>query len=224
MPNSTAFDRALGITWKNRALLNEALTHPSRGGTVHYQRLEFLGDRVLGLVIADWLYAHYPDEPEGLLNRRLSGLVRTESLAGVAQQIDLGEHILLDPGARGEQTHKKPTVLADVMEAAIGAAFLDQGYAVARDMVLRLFAERLDADPTAAKDAKTQLQEWAQARGLGLPSYREVGRAGPDHAPRFTIEVCVQGYTPARAEGQAKKSTEQAAAQALLDREAGKGA
>ncbi|MGF1606728.1 MAG: ribonuclease III [Rhodothalassiaceae bacterium] len=210
--------QALGRRLSDPQLAEMALTHPSLGGRRHYQRLEFVGDRVFGLAVAGALYEHFPDAPEGQLNRRLSALVRTESLAELAQRLGLAEHIRVETGARNEGAHTKPGVLADVMEAAIGAVYLDQGFDAAREVVLALVQDRLTAAVAAGKDAKSRLQEWALGRALPLPKYQIVERTGPDHAPRFTVEVAIQGEAPARAKGAAKQAAEQAAAQALLDR------
>ena len=204
--------------FKRKQLLRQALTHPSAAGeaTQSYERLEFLGDRVLALVVSDLLLARFPHEAEGALARRLSALVRRETLAKVAMGMDLGDHLIL---ARSEQeagASENPALLANACEAIIGALYLDGGLAAARDFVLPLWTPLLEAEPTPPQDAKTALQEWAQGRGLALPEYREVHREGPPHEPVFTVEVNVIGQPSARGEGRSKRLAEQAAAARLL--------
>ncbi|MFZ5608826.1 MAG: ribonuclease III [Pseudomonadota bacterium] len=208
--------RATGHRMADAALLAEALTHPSIDKQRSYERLEFLGDRVLGLVIAQWLFEAYPDEPEGRLATRLAALVRRESLAAVARAIDLGGHLILAPSARGEGAGEKASVLADSCEALIGALYRDGGMAAARGFIQAAWDPLMAAGPGARKDAKTRLQEWAQGRGLALPVYREVARAGPDHAPEFTIGVAVEGLGETSATGRSKREAEQKAAKLML--------
>ena len=213
--------RVLGHEFGNPALLREALTHssalPARGAkTLSYQRLEFLGDRVLGLVVADLLICHFPREPEGALARRLASLVRRETLAEVSSGLDLGRHLVLAKAEADAGGRENPALLADACEAVIGALYVDGGLAAARAFVEPLWAPLLAAEVRPPQDAKTALQEWAQARGLALPAYREVERQGPAHQPVFTIEVAVEGHAPGRGAGRSKRLAEQAAAQALL--------
>jgi ribonuclease III len=203
-------------------LLLAAVTHPSRLGLRRnsqektYQRLEFLGDRVLGLVIADMLWMHFPDESEGDLAKRHAGLVREETLAEVAQEIELGRFLLLSSGESDSGGRRNPTILADVCEAIIGALFRDGGLAAAGAFIERHWASRIDSRSRPPREAKTALQEWAQARGLPLPTYLVVGRDGPPHNPSFVVEVEVQGFPPERAEGPNKRLAEKSAATALL--------
>lgn len=214
-------DRAqavLGHRFSDPGLLQAALTHPSVAGPVNYQRLEFLGDRVLGLVIAAWLYESFPQEPEGKLNRRFSALVRREALAEVAGETGLDGLIRLEAGAESEGARKLPAVLADVCEAVIGALYLDAGLAAAEAFVTAHWAARLKAGPAVYKDAKTTLQEWAQGRRLPLPAYRVAERRGPDHSPEFVVAVSVEGVGEAQAAGTSKRLAEQAAAAAMLER------
>ena len=213
----------LGHRFATPALLKEALTHPSasgrRGGkTLNYQRLEFLGDRVLGLVVAELLYRRFPREPEGDLARRLAALVREETLARVAEGLDLGAFMLVAKSDEGAGERQNPSLLADVCEAVIGALYLDGGLAVARAFIEPQWLPLLSADLAPPQDAKTALQEWAQGRGLPLPHYRETGREGPDHEPRFTVAVSVAGHDAAKGEGRSKRAAEQAAAERLLAR------
>jgi ribonuclease III len=211
----------IGHPFADRALIEAALTHVSAAaGRRHetYQRLEFLGDRVLGLVISQMLYEAFPEADEGELSRRLASLVRKESCAEVALAwgaeccIRLGENELLAGAARA-------TILSDVCESIIGAAFLDAGYAAAKAVVTAAFDERMRSPGRPLRDPKTALQEWAQAQGLPPPLYRETSRSGPDHAPEFTICVEVRGYPAAEAKGFAKRLAEQAAAAAFMARE-----
>jgi len=213
----------LGHRFAQPDLLARAVTHPSAAprhgpGSHGYERLEFLGDRVLGLVVADLLLARFPDESEGALGRRLAQLVRRETLAEVAVRLDLAPHIRLAKGERAAGERDNPTILADVCEAVFGALYLDDGLAAARAVIAAHWTPLIEAASQPPQDAKTALQEWAQGRGLPLPDYREVRRAGPAHEPVFTVEVSVVGETPARGEGRSKRLAEQAAAGRLLER------
>lgn len=210
-------ERALGYRFADRDLLLAALTHGSIAGTLNYQRLEFLGDRVLALLIATRLYEVFPDEPEGLLNRRFTALVRGETLAEVAHEAGLDELMRLEAAAEQDGARQASAVLADVCEAVIGALYLDGGLSCAAEMIDRHWGRRLEDAPMAAKDAKTALQEWAQERSLGLPEYRVIGRTGPDHSPEFEVEVRVQGQSERRGRAGSKRGAEQEAAAAMLD-------
>lgn len=206
----------------NRELFVAALTHPSAVGMLpavgaSYERLEFLGDRVLGLIVAHLLYERFPQEAEGALARRLAALVRRDALAEVALEIGLDEGVLLAKGEREAGEARNPAILSDVCEALIAALYLDGGLQAARRFIEPAWLPLLAADPKPPQDAKTQLQEWAQARGLALPRYREVARVGPPHEPVFSIEVSVEGHPPAAAEGRSKRLAEQSAAQSLLE-------
>jgi len=211
-----ALERAIGHTFDDRKLLTEALTHSSAADAVSNERLEFLGDRVLGLVIAQALVSRYPKESEGTLAPRLNGLVRRETLALVAEQVDLGAHMKMARSESQSGGRRKQGILADGMEALIAAVFLDAGLPAARDVILDGWRPHLDAQDAAPIDAKTALQEWAQGRGLPLPTYTEMGREGPDHNPSFRIEVRLS--TGERAEGtdHSKRAAQQVAAAALL--------
>ncbi len=218
-----ALSRALDHRFTDASLLREALTHPStdpqdRGGArFGYERLEFLGDRVLGLVIADWLLERFPDEPEGSLARRHTALVRRETLAQVARAIGLGAHLILSPGEAEAGGRENDAILADACEAVIAALYLDGGLPAARDFIRGAFADAIERHERPPQDAKTALQEWAQARGLPLPDYRTVSRSGPDHRPVFEIEVSIAGHPPATASGASKRVAERQAAGRLLD-------
>ena len=203
-------------------LLREALTHPSAGGRRGslrrgYERLEFLGDRVLGLVVADLLFRRFPGETEGDLTRRHAALVRREALTQVAEAAGLGAHIHLSPGEAAAGAGANPSVLADVCEAVIAALYLDGGLAVAARFVEHWWQPQLAALGEAPpRDPKTSLQEWAQGRGLPLPVYRTVAVEGPPHRRRFTIAVEVEGLDSATATGASKRIAEVAAAALAL--------
>lgn len=211
-----ALERAIGYTFDDRQLLTEALTHSSANDTVSNERLEFLGDRVLGLVIAQALVARFPTESEGTLAPRLNGLVRRETLAAVAEAINLGDHLKMARSESQSGGRRKQGMLADAMEAVIAAVFLDSGLPAARDVILDGWRSHLDTQDAAPIDAKTELQEWAQGRALPLPTYTTLSREGPDHKPVFKVEVSLS--TGERAEGvdSSKRAAQQVAAEALL--------
>jgi len=214
-----ALARALGHAFARPELLETALTHASaagRGGIASYERLEFLGDRVVGLVIADALMRRFPDEAEGDLARRLARMVDRDSMAEIAAGLELGAYMRLSAAELREESAGNRTVLADGLEAVIGAIYRDGGLEAARPVVERLWAGLLEASGAPPTDPKTWLQEWAQARALKLPRYRTVSREGPDHAPLFVVEVRVTGQAPVRAEGASKRAAERAAAAAMI--------
>ncbi|WP_334148861.1 ribonuclease III [Hyphomicrobium sp.] len=218
-----ALEKRLGYRFKNEALLARALTHASLRGSKKVlednERLEFLGDRVLGLAIVERLEETCPAATEGELARHLNRLVRGETCAAVGRSLGLGEFLMLSESEAGSGGRLKATILADAVEAVLGAIFLDAGYNKARDVVHRLWEAEEASFGHAAADPKSALQEWAQAQGLALPSYVEVERTGPDHAPSFTTEVRIKGKAPARGQGTSKRAAEQAAASAMLERE-----
>jgi len=219
----------IGYRFTSSRLLAEALTHSSTLASGRRQpvgkmrqrsneRLEFLGDRVLGLAVAHLLIEVYPDEAEGGLTHRHSMLVRRETLADVATEIGLGRWLEVAHGGRGSGGMTNPTILADACEAVIGAVFLDGGYAPAAAFVRRYWRSRVVDMTESPRDAKTMLQVWALARGRSLPSYRVLDSEGPAHAPVFTVEVAIEGLGSAVAEAGAKRAAEQAAAAMLLAR------
>ncbi|PPD30718.1 MAG: ribonuclease III [Hyphomicrobium sp.] len=216
-------EQALGHRFKNPALIERALTHASvRGGKAHRddnERLEFVGDRVLGLAIAEALSDAFPLATEGDLARRYNRLVRGETCAQVARELNLGASLILSESENESGGREKETILADAMEAVLGAIFLDAGFEKSRAVVRELWQSHFALFLHVEADAKSALQEWAQGRGLALPEYVEIARKGPDHAPRFTSEVRIVGKRPARGEGASKRQAEQAAATALLTRE-----
>lgn len=213
----------LGYRFHDRALLQLALTHSSAVGQRDAprrsnERLEFLGDRVLGLIIAEMLYKRFAEEPEGALARRHAALVRRAALARVAEEIGLAEHVRVSRAEAEAGGHRNPGLLADTCEAVIAAMYLDGGLAVAERFVVHYWWPLAEEAVRPPKDAKTELQEWAQARGMGLPEYREVTREGPAHAPVFWVEVRLADLPPVVATGASKRAAEQAAARALLAR------
>nr|WP_238941549.1 ribonuclease III [Jannaschia sp. Os4] len=214
-----AFQDRIGHDFADPDLLVRAMTHSSFAGGARpsNERLEFLGDRVLGLVMAQRLMADDRDAAEGQLAPRFNALVRKEACADVAGQIDLGAVLKLGRSERMSGGRRKAALLADGMEALIAAVYLDAGLEAARDLILRLWGDRVDGVAEDARDAKTTLQEWAQGRKMAPPSYAVVDRTGPDHAPCFVIEAKLQDGRAARGEATSKRAAEQAAAQALLD-------
>lgn len=213
-------EHTLGHAFSTRALLDEALRHrgalgvKSRAPQVSNERLEFLGDRVLGLILADMLLEAFPDEDEGALAQRFAALASAPTLDNIAAQISLAEHVKVAPGQRADEADT--AVLPDALEALIGALYLDGGLDAARTFVTKRWEPLLKTAVTPPKDAKTALQEWAQARGLPLPIYNVVDESGPAHAPHFRMTVAIQGRSPASGEGRTKRLATQAAAAALL--------
>lgn len=226
---------AIGYSFTRPALLAEALTHPSTLGRGHgrggpraprsrgYERLEFLGDRVLSLVIADLMWRRFETEPEGHLTRRHTSLVRREALARVARALGLGRHLILSPAEAAAGTADNPAILADVCEALIAAIYVDGGFAAAESFVRRFWEPLIGEMSEPPRDPKTVLQEWAQARGLGLPEYVLVDTSGPEHALRFTIAAKIAGYEAATATASSKQRAQEQAAARLLETVAEKG-
>ncbi len=215
-----ALSEVLGHRFARRDLLIEALTHKSAAGDGNanrfgYERLEFLGDRVLGLIIADILLKRFPDEDEGSLAPRFAALVRREALAEVAMKIDLARHLVLAPGEEKSGGRTNSGLLSDACEAIIAALYLDAGLETASRFIVRYWAPLMAADKPP-RDAKTTLQEWAQERKLRLPVYQTLSREGPPHSPTFTVRVSVEGLPPAEATGRSKRAAEQDAAGEML--------
>lgn len=212
----------IGYVFRDESLALEALTHPSVGGgapgTRHYERLEFLGDRILGLAVAEALYHADPTADQGVLTKRLHELARQETLAAVALSLDLGPFIRLAGAEKNARGRDKPSILADVCEALIAAIYLDGGLNAAVSFVQRHWAAHLAAVSEVPVNAKSALQEWAQGRGQPAPVYRETARDGPAHSPTFRVEVAIDGFVPADGEGASKQAAEQSAAAALLAR------
>jgi ribonuclease-3 len=217
-----SFEAILGHAFQRPALLREALTHRSAlqgqgRGHASNERLEFIGDRVLGLAMAEWLAERFPREQEGALGRRLAYLVSQPVLADVAEKIGLAAALSVAPGEARAGVARRATVLADALEAALGALYLDGGLEAARNFVRRAWADVMDGQLEPPKDAKTSLQEWAQKRGLELPAYSVTDRSGPPHAPSFTVTVSA-GDLDATGTAGSKRAAEQRAAEALLQR------
>ena len=207
--------RLAGRDLADPALWLEALTHGSTGHERNYERLEFLGDRVLGLVIAEWLHQLGTGD-EGKLSQRLNALVSRQMCASVARSIGLGEHIQLGKQAREDRGHESDNILGDVMEALIGAAFIESGYEGAKRIVHRLWSDAVEGRAGQKKHPKSALQEWAAGNKRRIPEYRVVDRSGPDHAARFTVEVTVHGIGASRAEGSSKQDAETRAAEQFM--------
>jgi ribonuclease III len=220
-----AVEEQIGHVFADSALLTTALTHVSalknpsdRWGS--YQRLEFLGDHVLGLAVSDMLFRTYPNADEGELSKRLSDLVRRETCADVAKTMGLLDAIKLGAVGAGDASDRlRRSVLGDICEAVIGAVYLDGGYEAAQKMIERAWADRLRKPMRALRDPKTVLQEWAQGKGLPTPTYREVERTGPHHDPQFRVTVELPGMESAEGQGSTKRAAEKAAALSLLKRE-----
>lgn len=214
----------LGYSFSNPDLLEIALTHssaisPARRTERSYQRLEFLGDRVLGLVVADMLYKRLPKANEGELSRTLNTLVRKETCADVARKLNLGSFLRLGESEARSGGAEKEAIIADVTEAVIGAVYLDGGFEASHTLVERLFGGMIGRANAKRADAKTALQEWAQGRALEPPTYDLAERSGPDHAPEFKISVAVKGFRAETAQGPSKKIAEHRAAESFLIRE-----
>jgi ribonuclease III len=221
-PDPAAFAEKLGHVFASPQLLEAALTHPSLAGArqrkkgAPYERLEFLGDRVLGLAIAEWLYETFPSASEGEMAKRHAALVNRDALRAVALDIGLAGFVRLARGEDAQAARKNIATLPDAMEAVIGALYLDGGYPAARAFIHRHWQRDIAVSETPV-DPKTTLQEWAQGQSLPLPAYRVIEKSGPAHAPKFVIEVSVKGFPPAQAEGNSKRDAQKAAAVKLLE-------
>lgn len=220
----TALEAALGHCFSDRNLITRALTHrsalaPHDPPEDSYQILEFLGDRVLALTIADALIAAFPEAEEGELAQRLNRLVQARTCAEIARELDLGRYLRLGEGEAQSGGRRKSAILGDVCEAVIGAIYRDGGLEPARAFIAAHWRDRMLDHSGPLRDAKTTLQEWAQGRGLAAPDYDVTARTGPDHAPEFTIAVKVEGYEAAKGGGRSKRTAEQAAAETFLRRE-----
>ncbi|WP_316175176.1 ribonuclease III [Bradyrhizobium sp. SZCCHNRI1073] len=221
---NAAIEARIGHHFADPSLLSTAFTHVSalksskkRGDS--YQRLEFLGDHVLGLIVSDMLYRSFPSADEGELSKRLADLVRKESCADVAKSLGLLDDIKLGAVGAGAGARLRKSVLGDVCEAVIGAIFLDGGYTAAAGFVERNWTERMHKPRRPLRDPKTVLQEWAQGKGLPTPVYREVERTGPHHDPQFRVAVDLPGLEPAEGIGGSKRAAEKVAASVMIERE-----
>lgn len=216
--STAVLEKKIAYVFSNRALLETALTHSSSDKDgVNNERLEFLGDRVLGLVIAEGLFHEYPAEAEGPLAKRHTGLVQQKALVAVAESIGLAAFLKLSAGEAKADGKNKGSILSDAMEALIGAVFLDGGYVSARAMIALLWQDSFNEQAAPPEDAKSSLQEWAQGRSLPLPEYRLIEKAGTEHAPVFTIEVLVKTMGAAAATAPNKRDAEKSAALKMLE-------
>lgn len=222
-----ALSKGLGHAFARAELAAEALTHrsaldrrPELKATFPNgnERLEFLGDRVLSLAMAELLLKRFPGEREGELARRHAALVRAETLVEIATSAGLAGHLRLGDSERAQGDKVKPNILADALEALLGAVLLDAGFAAAAACVQHLWGERVSEQVVVPRDPKTALQEWAQARRLPLPAYHEIEREGPPHAPIFVVDVALKGHDPARGRGGSKREAERLAATTMLER------
>ncbi|MEJ8474174.1 ribonuclease III [Roseibium algae] len=216
--------KRLGHDFSDDSLLDVALTHasaldPSESVAGSYQRLEFLGDRVLGLVVATMLHRHFPAADEGELARRFNHMVKRETCAEIAIELNIGSAMRIGPSEAQTGGRKKTALLADICEAVIAAIYLDGGFEAAEQFIGRLWQSRMVSLSGPLRDAKTTLQEWAQSKGLPTPRYDVITRDGPDHAPMFVVGVTVQGLAQGQGRGGSKRIAEQSAAEAVLRRE-----
>lgn len=213
-------EELLNYTFHESVYIKRALTHAS----VHhkpegrdYERLEFLGDRIVNLVVADLLFKKFPDEKEGPLAKRHTALVRTETLAAMARVLNLGDFVILSDAERTSGGAENDNILADIMEAVTAAIYLDGGFQAAARFIEHALGDRLHKMIEPPRDPKTALQEWSQSHELGLPIYEMIGQDGPDHAPEFTIQVSLSGYGSQKASSTSKKRAEKDAARKMLD-------
>lgn len=214
-----ALEKKIGYTFSDPALLQTALTHSSlRSTAIDNERLEFLGDRVLGLIIAHLLFSRFSTENEGSLAKRHTALVQQKALVKVAHALELSAHLKLSAGEAKSGGTVKEKILSDAVEALIGAIFQDGGYKAAEKFVHAQWATLLGAQTAPPEDSKSALQEWAQSRGLPLPQYKQLAKSGTDHAPQFEIEVSLDGYGRARATAASKRAAEKSAAEKLLEK------
>lgn len=220
--NLNDLEQRLGYQFRDRELLHRALTHSSArvSNKVSWdnEQLEFLGDRVLGLIMAEDLVLRFPESAEGDLARRYNRLVNRETCARVGETLGLGQYIVLGLGEAGSGGRRKQTIIANACEALLAALFIDGGFEAVRNVTLKSWEKEFGSIDRVRADPKSALQEWAQGRGLSLPTYRDLERRGPDHEPRFTSEVIIDKEEPARGEGRNKRAAEQAAAQSFLER------
>ncbi|HEY0028994.1 MAG TPA: ribonuclease III [Allosphingosinicella sp.] len=210
-------EETLGHAPKDPALFCRAVTHSSHSDHDDYERLEYLGDRVLGLSVAAWLYELFPAEPEGKLSRRLNALVAGETCAEVGRELGVPEHMRLGKQARDDGACDSDNVVGDVVEALIGALFLERGFQAAAAFVRKAWGQRVNTHDKAPKHPKSALQEWAAANNRKPPAYQLTDRSGPHHAPKFVVEVEIRGIGSASAEGDSKQEAETAAAAKLME-------
>ncbi len=212
----TDLEETLRYSFKNPELLRNALTHSSRGEATNYERLEFLGDRVLGLAIADLLFNSFPNEKEGDLAKRLASLAQGKTLAKLSARISLGEYILFSDAEAAAGGAENEHILADVFEAVIGAMYVDGGFAPCQKLIVEHWKDVLHTMKEPPQHPKTAIQEWAQSKGLPLPAYEISGQSGPDHAPVFEIQLVVKGHPPVVGSGKSRAEAEKNAAKEFM--------
>jgi ribonuclease-3 len=216
---SDDLQQRIGHDFRKEDLLETALTHAStQKKDNNYERLEFLGDRVLGLIVAEMIYNAYPSEREGALAKRLTALVQQSALVRVAEELSLKDHVRLSAGEKKAGGAKKQTIMADAVEALIGALYLDGGLQAATAFIEKFWRGMLHVQDQPPEDPKTKLQEWAQAQGLPLPKYKVVSQSGTAHSPVFTVSVAVDTQDSMEATAQSKRAAEKAAAKLMLDK------
>ncbi|MGH1375191.1 MAG: ribonuclease III [Alphaproteobacteria bacterium] len=210
-------EKQIGYSFKNRDLLRVALTHSSTGESENYERLEFLGDRVLGLVIASVLFEKFPDEKEGDMAKRLAALVQGQTLAELSARISLGDYINFSDAERDSGGAENEHILADVYESVIGAIYLDGGFEPCSRLIKTQWQEALYTMKKPPQHPKTAIQEWAQGQGLPLPIYDIVAQHGPDHAPIFEVRLSVKGHKPVHGSGKSRAEAEKLAAEGFME-------
>ncbi|PCJ99518.1 MAG: ribonuclease III [Zetaproteobacteria bacterium] len=215
--SGTELQDIIGYSFKDETLLQTALTHSSTGQDENYERLEFLGDRVLGLAIASLLFRKFPNEKEGDLAKRLAFLVQGETLAKLATQINLGDYIIFSDAERDAGGAKNDHILADVFESVIGALYLDGGFVPCYALIETQWEGVLGMMTKPPQHPKTEIQEWAQAQGLALPHYDIIGQSGPDHVPIFEIQLTIKGHEPVTAKGRSRAEAEKLAAEYFME-------
>jgi ribonuclease-3 len=217
MQSPRQLEKRLGYDFSDPELLQKALTHRSLGNN-NNERFEFLGDAILGCVIADQLFRNFPDVREGRLSRLRSSLVRGETLAEIGRTLGIGDYLLLGPGERKSGGHRRDSIISDAVEAVFGAIYLDSDFTRCQQCILRLYADKLKglSDKVVLKDAKTRLQEFLQAQHSELPEYKVHEVSGKDHARQFEVVCSVNGYASCRGEGTNRRHAEQDAAGKML--------
>lgn len=209
-------EEIIGYKFKDQHLLERALTHSSTNDSFNYQRLEFLGDRVLGLVMAHALFEEFRGENEGGLAKRHTVLVQGQTCAVIGQAHGIGDFIILSESEREAGGHLNENIISDVVESLLGAVYLDGGYKIAQRVILKLWGDNIKTLEEAPQDPKTELQEWVQARGLELPKYDIIDKSGPDHSPVFIVRLTIEGEDPIIAEGPSRRQAEKTVARIML--------
>lgn len=212
----SALEKTIGYKFKDSHLLERALTHSSTNDDYNYQRLEFLGDRVLGLVMAHALFEEFRGENEGGLAKRHTALVQGLTCTIIGQAHNIGDYIILSNSEREAGGNLNENIISDVVESLLGAVYIDGGYEVAREVVLRLWGDNVKTLQEAPQDPKTELQEWVQARALELPRYDIIDKIGPDHAPVFVVRLTIEGFDAIDVQGPSRRQSEKTAARAML--------